>query len=417
MDDKIKVLFLAANPIDAVRLCLEEEIREIDIELQKAQFRDSFELIPKFALRPKDLQDSLLRNNPNIVHFSGHGSKHEEIILQDDSGNSKPLSKGALSGLFSVLRENIRLVILNACHSKPQAEAIAQIVDCTIGMNKTIGDEAAIVFASSFYRALGYGLSIKDAFELGKNAIMLEGIPEEKTPVLIERDGVNAAEIFLIKQTARTSNIHLEKSRSDLLDSISKMSLPELLELILDKLTRAEIGKLWFVTLEEDMNDAMHGKESAECVIGLLDRARKRERLPRLRKELRKMIHNPPKGPVFRVIGMLILSVILIALSLILYYSPSASEPITEATIAVMSGASGEPFNNDLVVRVIEIYSDNPVARYRVTATVTSPGYPDLPIQKEGAGYTVDYKGKENYVITILEVKEFLARFKITKKH
>ena len=47
-------------------------------------------------------------------------------------------------------------MILNACYSKKQAEAITQVIDCAIGMNDAIGDEAAITFAASFYRAIGF---------------------------------------------------------------------------------------------------------------------------------------------------------------------------------------------------------------------------------------------------------------------
>ena len=40
-------------------------------------------------------------------------------------------------------------------------------------MNTTIGDEAAKLFAASFYRAIGFGRSIQDAFEQARVALML----------------------------------------------------------------------------------------------------------------------------------------------------------------------------------------------------------------------------------------------------
>jgi hypothetical protein len=52
-------------------------------------------------------------------------------------------------------------------------------------MNQTIGDKAAIAFAIGFYQALGAGLSIQQAYELGCVQIRLQGIPEHLTPVLI----------------------------------------------------------------------------------------------------------------------------------------------------------------------------------------------------------------------------------------
>ena len=132
-----------------------------------------------------DLQGYLLRHKPDIVHFSGHGSVSSEIILEDDSGNSRLVSVRALSKLFSVLKDNIKCVVLNACYSEQQAQAIAQSIDCVIGMSKAIGDDAAIGFATAFYRALGFGRDVKTAFELGCVQIDLEGLDEQDTPKLL----------------------------------------------------------------------------------------------------------------------------------------------------------------------------------------------------------------------------------------
>ena len=81
---------------------------------------------------------------------------------------------------------------------QPQAEAITRHIDCAIGMSKAIGDEAAIVFAASFYRAIGFGRSVGEAFEQGKTALLLEGIPEEQTPQLRTREGVDANQVYLL---------------------------------------------------------------------------------------------------------------------------------------------------------------------------------------------------------------------------
>ena len=43
-------------------------------------------------------------------------------------------------------------------------------------MSQAVGDKAAIQFAVGFYDALGAGWSYEDAYELGCNAIAIEGI-------------------------------------------------------------------------------------------------------------------------------------------------------------------------------------------------------------------------------------------------
>src|SRR3954452_8234921 len=189
--DKVKVLFLAANPTGTKPLHLDEEIRQITAKVRAAEYRDSLELVSRWAVRPDDLLQALLELKPHVVHFSGHGSSAAALILLDDRGNPQPVSQTALVHLFRTLKDNLRVVVLNACYSRTQAEALAETVDCTIGMNRPIGDRAAIVFAASFYRAVGFGRSVREAFELGRAALLLEGIPEDQTPKLHVRDGVD----------------------------------------------------------------------------------------------------------------------------------------------------------------------------------------------------------------------------------
>ncbi len=187
MNQPIKILFLAASPADMARLRLDEEIRGIEQALRQTEYRDRFELKQAWAVRVTDLQAHLLRHQPDIVHFSGHGSEASEIILEDDDGNSQELPARALSKLFELFKDNIRCVVLNACYSKRQAQAIAEHIDSVIGMSKAIGDEAAINFAIAFYQALGYGRNLQTAFELGCNQINLQNLNEENTPKLITK--------------------------------------------------------------------------------------------------------------------------------------------------------------------------------------------------------------------------------------
>jgi hypothetical protein len=194
----VRVLFLAANPVGSQPLRLDEEIRQITAKVRAAEWRDSLELISRWAVRPDDLLQALLEVKPHVVHFSGHGSPQEELIFLDDSGKPKPVSKQALVHVLGTLKDNLRVVVLNACYTRPQAEAIAKTIDCTVGMSRAIGDPAAILFAASFYRAVGFGRSVKEAFELGRGALLLEGIPEDKTPKLLMRKGVDASRVELI---------------------------------------------------------------------------------------------------------------------------------------------------------------------------------------------------------------------------
>jgi hypothetical protein len=83
--------------------------------------------------------------------------------------------------------DKLNCVVLNGCYSDVQAQVIAKHIPHVIGMNKAIGDKAAIAFAVGFYDALGAGRGVEFAFKMGCAAIQMEGIAEHLTPVLIKR--------------------------------------------------------------------------------------------------------------------------------------------------------------------------------------------------------------------------------------
>jgi hypothetical protein len=196
--DKIKVLFFAANPSGTNLLALDEEAREIEAKVRASEHRDALELITKWATRPDDLLQFTNQHLPTIVHFSGHGSTAGEIFVLDKNRQPKPVEAEALAALFWALKGKIRVVFLNACWTQPQAEAIVQVIDCAIGMSRAVGDQAAITFAASFYRALGFGVSVQNAFDQAKAALMLESIPEAGTPQLLTRRGADPSKIILV---------------------------------------------------------------------------------------------------------------------------------------------------------------------------------------------------------------------------
>ena len=117
--------------------------------------------------------------------------------MHDKDGRPQPVSKEALIDLFRTLKDNIRVVVLNACWSRVQAEEIAKTIDFTIGMNRPISDGAAIVFSRSFYQAHGFGRTMQEAFDLAKIALRLEGIKEEEIPERFVRKDADASRRLL----------------------------------------------------------------------------------------------------------------------------------------------------------------------------------------------------------------------------
>ncbi|MEM7557268.1 MAG: ATPase, partial [Cyanobacteria bacterium P01_A01_bin.84] len=78
---------LAANPKNTSRLRLDEEVREIDEGLRRANKRELFQLEQKLAVRSRDFYRAILDTQPQIVHFCGHSKGEDGIALEDETGN------------------------------------------------------------------------------------------------------------------------------------------------------------------------------------------------------------------------------------------------------------------------------------------------------------------------------------------
>jgi len=207
LPQKIKVLFLASSPIDQDKLRLDEEIHNISEMIRKSEHRDSVELVSAWAVRPLDILQELNIHEPAIVHFSGHGSSNDELVLQDNNGKTKLILKEAIVQAMATTTSGIRLVFLNACYTYQTAQSICEHVEAAIGMNDSIDDEAARIFSAQFYSAIGFGKSVNNAFEQAKAALMLEGIREENIPVLFLKDGIDGDQLIIVNPSDRSVSL------------------------------------------------------------------------------------------------------------------------------------------------------------------------------------------------------------------
>lgn len=178
-----KILILAANPKNTSPLRLDQEVRDIQEELQRAR-QSEFSLEQRWAVRSRDVYRAIQDIKPQIIHFSGHGAENGGLALEDEAGQTRLTTPEALEKLFELFADQVECVVLNACYSGIQADAIAQHIPYVVGMSQEIGDRAAIEFAVAFYSALGAGRSIEFAYKLGCAAIELAGIAESAIPVL-----------------------------------------------------------------------------------------------------------------------------------------------------------------------------------------------------------------------------------------
>lgn len=199
---KIEVLFISADPLsgsgDHPRLLIDREVREIRQKVRAALHRDRLYLNTQWATRIDDLRQALSETQPQIVHFSGHGGSEGLVLETAEGGLPQHVDAAALRRFFSVFRDDIRLVVLNACHSRPQAEAIAEAVGCAIGTPSRISDEAAIAFSAAFYGSIAFGHSVQAAFDRACATLKMGGFADREEPQLVVRAGLDASRLVLI---------------------------------------------------------------------------------------------------------------------------------------------------------------------------------------------------------------------------
>jgi formylglycine-generating enzyme required for sulfatase activity len=199
---QVKMLFFAANANKDRLLAIGQEHDAIQASIRSSRYRDHFQMIVRLTGRLSDLHQALLDHSPDIVHFACHGSAQAELLLMQDGGGNGSVSAAALSETLRVLRDNLILVVFNACFSGTQAAAIRESVGLAIGMARPIEDPAAIAFSAELYRALASGRSIQDAFDLGVAAIKA-GSLNDPMPRLSAGKGIAAREVYLVQDEPR----------------------------------------------------------------------------------------------------------------------------------------------------------------------------------------------------------------------
>jgi Effector-associated domain 11/CHAT domain len=202
------VLFLAANPTDAARLQLEEEYGEVEDILQSS----GYDLKRKRAVKVEELQESIFDFRPSIIHFSGHGigkmvngkrgigldeDDAKEIttglILEDNNKRKVLVKTEALARMFASFKRqgiDIQVIVLNACYSAGQADALLPYCRFMIGMTDAVGDEDAKAFAKAFYKwMVKLKGDVFNAFDNAKVYLELKDYGDKDLPKLYENKG------------------------------------------------------------------------------------------------------------------------------------------------------------------------------------------------------------------------------------
>jgi hypothetical protein len=145
------------------------------------------------------------RNRPWIVHFVGHGEERRMVLVRDRDPlvELMLLEPGQVGTLFANFPVRVRLVVFNTCHSLELARHLADesVVDMTIGIEGLIPDDHAIRFATTFYRQLAEGLSVRAAFDLA--GLQLGDLSAASHPQLFHATGVTPESVVFAEGVGR----------------------------------------------------------------------------------------------------------------------------------------------------------------------------------------------------------------------
>ena len=211
--EKINILFIASNPDiiftdeegvlrEQQRLSLDKEARDIEESIQKTPDRDSISFVTKWATRTEDLFQYINEVNPTIIHFTGHGTEDGKLVFHDKNDNPKFVGIDAIIQMINAITDDLRLVVFSNCFSSSIAIQVSEYVEATIGMNTSVREDVATLFAAQLYSSIGFGFSLDKAFKQAMARLSIEGIEQKDAdiPELFVKEGMDANEIYLVKK-------------------------------------------------------------------------------------------------------------------------------------------------------------------------------------------------------------------------
>lgn len=193
------VLFLSANPNPGNPLDVEKEQSRIVKVRNGAKYQTKIRIEGLPDLDFPEFAKSLRLHAPVVVHFSGHGGVDGSLVMRDENSKAFMMRPQGLAQLLALQKSSIRIVVLNACYSSVLAELLVADIDCVIGMTDTVSDEAAILFAQTFYGALFDGATVAESFATSSAAVAARYQGEAYIPNLKMKVGVDPSKLRLVE--------------------------------------------------------------------------------------------------------------------------------------------------------------------------------------------------------------------------
>lgn len=176
------VLFVASNPTQ-IRLDFAGELTALRGALPR-----TWRIPARWSVSVAKLKQVVQATRPDIVHLLSPGVHvaTNALVLSDSRGRPEYAQPGVLASAFSGHRSSAaKLVVLNTCHSRSHAEAIARHVGAVIAMDGIIHDHVAVEFARELYGSLASGDSVAGAHDRARTTAGQMASEQRDVPILL----------------------------------------------------------------------------------------------------------------------------------------------------------------------------------------------------------------------------------------
>ncbi|NEO93257.1 MAG: CHAT domain-containing protein [Moorea sp. SIO3G5] len=181
-NEKMRIALVVSAPTDLNPVAYEEVQAEIEKLAQKQP--EQVQLLPVVNPASPSAIDNILKKEPHIFHFIGHGrfrNENGEIALVDQLGEARWISANDFSELFNEHRPGI--IILQACQGAMEStskvsvglasKVVQQIIPVLVAMQYPVSNSTASRFACHFYKQLAQGKPADIAVQEGRREISL----------------------------------------------------------------------------------------------------------------------------------------------------------------------------------------------------------------------------------------------------
>ena len=195
----LRVLGVSARPADLPALDTQREREDISKAFWQRLTPGNVHIEWLQEDRWAELAEAIRSHPWHVLHIMSHGGFDPEtgggyIQLSGEDGTARPISAVDLARLISE-NSSLRLIVLNACESafsstegiftSTAAKLVREGVPAVIAMQYEITDDAALVFASSFYGQIAQSVPVDRAMTRAREAVkMTQDSLEWATPVL-----------------------------------------------------------------------------------------------------------------------------------------------------------------------------------------------------------------------------------------